>query len=86
MYADDTILFFQSTPDACHHISTTLSLYARLAGQDINKNKSKIIFSPNVPRLHKRFLASIIGVSFSPSLGKYLGTTLDHHTKPATVY
>lgn len=72
MNADDAILFFQPTSEACGHNSLALQQYSRLVGQDVNKNKSKIIFSLNVPHLHKCLLASTFGISYSPSLWKYL--------------
>lgn len=86
MYVDDVVLFFQPTVDSCKRVAEVLQKYARLAGQEMNKAKSKIVFSPNVPRLHKRLLASCFGISYSPSLGRYLGSNLDHHSTTTDLF
>lgn len=86
MYADDIVLFFQPTVDSCQAVAETLRCYACLAGQDINRTKSKIVFSPNVPRIHKKLLASVFGISYLPSLGRYLGSTLDHNSKTPDLF
>lgn len=77
MYADDTILFFEATSAACAAIKQTLDLYGTLAGQDINKQKSSMVFSPNTPHTFKKFLSSTFGVSYKPNLGRYLGVYVD---------
>ncbi|KAF7833334.1 homeobox-DDT domain protein RLT1-like isoform X1 [Senna tora] len=42
MYADDTIMFFKATPEACNHVNQALNIYSRLAGQRINKDKKRL--------------------------------------------
>ncbi|KAF7842464.1 putative RNA-directed DNA polymerase [Senna tora] len=86
MYADDTILFFQATPDACSSIKQALGLYSKLARQQINHDKSLLVFSPNTPRQFKRFMASGFGVTTTTQLGRYLGTNIDLHQNKTEVY
>lgn len=60
MYADDVILFFQPTMASCQNVAQVLQRYSCLAGQEVNRSKSRIIFSSNVPRLHKWLMASTL--------------------------
>ncbi|KAF7834830.1 ABC transporter G family member 39-like [Senna tora] len=86
MYADDIILFFKATPEACNHVNQVLQLYSRLAGQKIDKDKSILIFNPNTPRQFKRFMASGLQVSVVNQLGMYLGTKIDSFQNKTDVY
>ncbi|KAF7815290.1 uncharacterized protein G2W53_029259 [Senna tora] len=48
MYADDTILFFKIDDINCRAVKYALSIYSNLAGQHLNKDKSFLVFSPNI--------------------------------------
>lgn len=52
-----------------------------MAGQDISKQKSKIVFNPNTLRAFKKFLASTFNVPYKPHLGKYLRVYVDNELK-----
>lgn len=77
MYADDTVLFFKEDQSSCEKVKKVLHDYCNLAGQKMNFEKSLAVFSPNTPRLFKKFMAKTLGVCISNSLCKYLGVFVD---------
>lgn len=77
MFADDTLLCFKATQEACVNLKNILNHYCTLSGQQVNFSKSSAIFSPNTPRLFKKFFAKSLNVVVSNTLGKYLGVFVD---------
>lgn len=77
MYADDTVLFFKADQESCNRVKEILIHYCSLAGQQVNYDKSLAVFSPNTPRLFKKFMSATLGVKVSNGLGKYLGVFVD---------
>lgn len=87
MYTDDVTLFFNATQQSCEHITQILDRYCEIAGQDMNKNKSLVVFSPNTPRTFRKFMANTLKVKHAPTLGRYLDVFVDgknHVKKNAT--
>ncbi|XP_048490880.1 uncharacterized protein LOC125492441 [Beta vulgaris subsp. vulgaris] len=77
-FADDSLVFFKATPEACAGVKSILAQFSRLSGEVINYSKSHIMFSPNyTPSRFKRFMRSIIGTPSEESLGKYLGCNIE---------
>ncbi|XP_057250112.1 uncharacterized protein LOC130591191 [Beta vulgaris subsp. vulgaris] len=76
-FADDSLIFFKATPEACAGVKDILARFSRLSGEVINYNKSHIMFSPNTPLRFKRFMRSIVGTPSEESLGKYLGCNIE---------
>lgn len=48
-FADDSLVFFKATPEACEGVNNILAKFSRLSGEVINFQKSLIMFSPNTP-------------------------------------
>ncbi|KAF7841758.1 ribonuclease H [Senna tora] len=78
MYADDTILFFKADDLNCASVKKAIDMYATLAGQQLNLDKSFLVFSPNTPRSVKDQIASCLGVAVSTKIGRYLGSFVDN--------
>ncbi|KAF7844561.1 protein DETOXIFICATION 34 [Senna tora] len=77
MYADDTILFFEVNDRNCQVVKRVLHEYASLAGQQMNIQKSFLVFSSNIPHGRKKEVSGYFNLRFSSSLGKYLGTWIN---------
>lgn len=77
MFADDCILFMEATSEYAQVFSQTLYVYTLLSGQQINGNKSIVVFSPNTESSLKENIASILGLNNSSKIGHYLGINLD---------
>ncbi|KAK4402963.1 putative mitochondrial protein [Sesamum angolense] len=45
LFADDTLIFFQATKDALIRVREVLDTYEKASGQQINLQKSSIVFS-----------------------------------------
>ncbi|KAI9076315.1 hypothetical protein K1719_041740 [Acacia pycnantha] len=60
----------------CRIVKAFLNRYALISSQQINYQKSSLLFSPSVPYRMKK-LSELLGVRFHSRLGKYLGTYID---------
>ncbi|KAF7841825.1 reverse transcriptase [Senna tora] len=78
MYADDTILFFRADDLNCSSVKQAIDMYATLAGQQLNYDKSFLVFSPNTSRTVKDRIASQLGVAVSNKIGRYMGSFVDN--------
>ncbi|XP_056691641.1 uncharacterized protein [Spinacia oleracea] len=76
-FADDSLLFFEVSPDACHEVTLVLDQFSLLSGQLVNYQKSFVKFSPNTPDDYRDFLSSCLRLGHRPHLGKYLGVQVD---------
>ncbi|KAK4387856.1 hypothetical protein Sango_2392200 [Sesamum angolense] len=47
LFADDTLIFYQASPQSSHTIKGVLETYRRASGQEINFSKSSVAFSRN---------------------------------------
>ncbi|KAF7839602.1 ribonuclease H [Senna tora] len=77
MYVDDTILFFKADDSNCLAVNNALSIYTNLAGQQLNNDKSFLVFSPNTSRKSKDRIVTEFGANVSTRIGKYLGMFID---------
>lgn len=79
--------FFKASQQACSSVTNVLVKYCMLAGQEINRNKSLVVFSPNTPRNFRIFMARTLGVKHACNLGKYLRVYVDgrDHVKKSAV-
>ena len=75
-FADDLKLFTKANHKNCEAVIEVLDNFCNLAGQKVNLGKSKILFSPNVPRRRKRFICRKLGMTSTNNLGRYLGFPL----------
>lgn len=77
MFADDIIIFFQSTMDAVRNLGRALNVFATFAGQRINFKKSSLSLSPNTTQEMALFVSTAFNIKRSVFEGKYLGHNLD---------
>ncbi|XP_022557398.2 uncharacterized protein LOC111205592 [Brassica napus] len=73
LFADDTMFFCYSTPEACQALKDILLEYERASGQQINKTKSSITFSSKTPTEMKGRAKAILAITKEGGTGKYLG-------------
>ena len=77
LYADDSLFFLEANIANFMHVKQILDCYCRWSGQKINKSKLILIFSPSTTHADRSGLAGILHISYSPKLGKHLGTWID---------
>ncbi|KAL0012862.1 hypothetical protein SO802_007970 [Lithocarpus litseifolius] len=85
-FADDLLLFAKANSKNCEAILEVLDNFCNLAGQKVNKAKSRILFSPNVARRRKRRLCNKLGVCETSDLGRYLGFPLLHQGRNGNAF
>jgi hypothetical protein len=75
-FADDLMLFSGTSEKSCLAMKKVLDNFCALSGQKISLPKSKIFFSPNTKSDLRLKVTSILGISETCDLGKYLGFPL----------
>ena len=75
-FVDDLLLFAKANSKNSKAIMDVLDHFYNLAGQKVNKSKSRILFSPNVARRRRRRLCNKMGIYETSDLGRYLGFPL----------
>ncbi|OMO67492.1 reverse transcriptase [Corchorus capsularis] len=53
LFADDSLFFMKADPDNCGKLFDILQEYSAASGQEINLEKSNLIFSSNTPQEHE---------------------------------
>jgi hypothetical protein len=72
LYADDSLLFCKAKPEDALAIHNILITYQAMSGQQVNMNKSEMVFSPNVcPEARSNFQAQL-PIPISNKMSKYL--------------
>ncbi|KAF7838798.1 ribonuclease H [Senna tora] len=77
LYADDLLLFFNSTSLSCTRVDRLLHYFGEASGLFMNKHKSEIKVSPNTQDHLKNQIQSILHCPIVDILGKYLGGYID---------
>jgi hypothetical protein len=72
-FVDDSILFCRARPDEATHLMEALNEYQRVSGQQINLNKSEMVFSPHLHQSIKHNFQNIMPIEITSSISKYLG-------------
>ncbi|KAK6157019.1 hypothetical protein DH2020_011267 [Rehmannia glutinosa] len=72
-FADDTLLLGQAMIEEARHIRYAINLYERVSGQQINHEKSGIVFCRNVPHELANSISTILGINQVAGHNKYLG-------------
>ena len=80
-FADDSLIFFKATPEACEGVKNILARFSRLSGEVINYHKSLIMFSPNTTPSCRQQMRMIIDTPTAESLGNYLGCNIEVNGK-----
>ncbi|KAI0497165.1 hypothetical protein KFK09_020387 [Dendrobium nobile] len=75
LYADDILVFAEASVPNAKRISGLLTDYCGWTGQNININKSAILFNKSCPRWKCRRIARLLGYNMVSSL-EYLGLPL----------
>ncbi|KAK9929437.1 hypothetical protein M0R45_026537 [Rubus argutus] len=73
LFADDSMIYSQATMQDCLILKHILDVYARASGQQINLQKSNVVFSGSVPTHLRQSLAQLLGVEQVSHHEKYLG-------------
>ncbi|KAF7146289.1 hypothetical protein RHSIM_Rhsim04G0067000 [Rhododendron simsii] len=73
LFADDSVVYCQATERDCAALYNILELYEAASGQNVNKEKSSVFFSPNIPPEARLTLADRVGISMEAKEAKYLG-------------
>ncbi|XP_048503106.1 uncharacterized protein LOC104896166 [Beta vulgaris subsp. vulgaris] len=76
-FADDSLIFFKASPEACEGVKNILAKFSRISGEVINYHKSLIMFSPNTPLDLRNQMRSIVNTPSADSIGKYLGCNIE---------
>jgi len=76
-FADDATFFIEGKMLECHNLANILHQYCWAMGQEVNCNKSEIIFSNACPIDLQEPLASELRVLVMKKTGKYLGIPSD---------
>ena len=85
-FANDLMLFAKADYKNCEAIIEVLDNFYNLAGQKVNLNRSRTLFSPNVTRRRKRRICRRLGMSATNNLGKYLGFPIIHQGRVGNAY
>ena len=73
VFADDSLLFCRSTIQECQKILDILDTYGRCSSQQINKNKTTILFSKSIDEGTRDHIKLALGVKEIRLYEKYLG-------------
>lgn len=73
LFADDSYFYFKAVSSEAHRFKNIMDYYSAASGQEMNLNKSSVIFSPNVKEELREELGRILGVRISGAAGNYLG-------------
>ncbi|XP_021725676.1 uncharacterized protein LOC110692614 [Chenopodium quinoa] len=76
-FADDALLLFRVTPDACLQLLGVIDRFCTVFGQMVNAQRSFVKFSSNTPEDYRDFLSSALKMQAKSSLGTYLGLPVD---------
>ena len=72
-FADDSLLFCNATTADCDEIQRLLMVYERATGQQVNRQKTSLFFSPNTPAEIREKLRQRFGADIIRQHEKYLG-------------
>jgi hypothetical protein len=83
-FADDSIIFCKANKEEVSQLKAVFEDYQRISGQQINLDKSEMMFSPLMHHHIKQELQEILPFSITNSIDKYLGLpTHIGHSKQA---
>ncbi|XP_012854346.1 PREDICTED: uncharacterized protein LOC105973839 [Erythranthe guttata] len=72
-FADDTLIFGKATEAYACVLKDILDKYVRVSGQEINHEKSTMMFSPSTPPTRRNNIHQILGFHIVDRHEKYLG-------------
>ncbi|KAK6131016.1 hypothetical protein DH2020_035243 [Rehmannia glutinosa] len=72
-FADDTLLLGHATIDEARYFRFAINLYEKISGQQINLDKSGIVFCESVNASLANTISSVLGIKIVEGHNKYLG-------------
>ena len=63
----------EATEESVAVVNDILEIYEKGSGQNINRDKSSVLFSKNTSRQTKEFLLQLLGLQNEGQQGKYWG-------------
>jgi len=77
-FVDDVILFAEASMEQPHMISQCLNRFFEASGQKVSSSKSSIFFSANTDPTIAEGICSVLNMTKSEDLGRYLGVPTLH--------
>ena len=78
-------MLFKAILDGCQNLINILQLFQYMFGLRVNKDKTEIWFSPNIPKNQSNILSGYFGFKVIKSFEKYLGTYIDGSYRRADI-
>ncbi|KAK5802755.1 hypothetical protein PVK06_030374 [Gossypium arboreum] len=72
-FADDALLFVRNKRSDIECLVKMLTTFSNISGQEINFEKSMVLFSPNTPRAQRTIFSDLLGMPVVEKLNNYLG-------------
>ena len=73
LFADDSMLYIRASMQDCVVVKEVLKLYEEASGQQVNLQKSSVVFSSNVRPREREEFAGFLGMEITEKHEKYLG-------------
>ncbi|KAH1096886.1 hypothetical protein J1N35_013807 [Gossypium stocksii] len=85
-FADDALLFVKNKKSDIESLINILKVFANVSGQEINYEKSMVLFSYNTPREQRHNFGDLLGMKVVEKLDNYLGLPLPIGKKKKRVF
>uniref|UniRef100_A0A8R7PG21 Reverse transcriptase domain-containing protein n=1 Tax=Triticum urartu TaxID=4572 RepID=A0A8R7PG21_TRIUA len=73
LFVDDSLIFITATTQSAERLNDILRIYGEASGQCVNRTKSAIYFSSNMPAQLKQQLKSVLNIDVEAFSERYLG-------------
>ncbi|XP_010469706.1 PREDICTED: uncharacterized protein LOC104749719 [Camelina sativa] len=73
LFVDDSLFFSKADEEQCSTVMDVIGNYSKASDQEVNLDKSSIMFGKKVPAEVKDKVKSVIGISNEGGMGSYLG-------------
>ncbi|XP_010513204.1 PREDICTED: uncharacterized protein LOC104789164 [Camelina sativa] len=73
LFADDSLFFCKAEESECKVVMDIIGNYGKASGQEVNLEKSSIMFGKKVPSDVRSRIKTVIGISREGGMGSYLG-------------
>jgi hypothetical protein len=77
LFADDSLLFFRANRESAQEVKDVLQVYCRASGQQVNLDKSSILFAKGCQNNVREEIMGILNVHNESLNEKYLGMPSD---------
>ncbi|KAM2231146.1 hypothetical protein ACFX1S_015471 [Malus domestica] len=85
-FADDSVLFGHATMEEAQGMVDVLNVYANGSGQNINLDKSSLLFGSTTSKRNKKKIGETLGIHCRMGFGKYLGLQSDFGMSKKVVF